>query len=124
MIKEYSKIRFLLFSAQVIIMFIFIFLSGVNIIRLILSPFTLFFVGTILFALNKKKTDYISFAIFTFGLVGSFTFFVNWWAVHLYESSYIYWYLMNNKLEFLFLIVSGLILTYLISRFFRIKNRK
>jgi hypothetical protein len=117
MAREYSKVRLLLFFALIVLLFIPICLSFYNrIIHLIFSPFILFFVGTILFALNKKWTDYISFAIFTFGLIGSITIFISNWKIHVYESAYIYWYLMNNKLEIVFIIISSLVLTYLSKR--------
>ena len=123
--KEYSNIRVLLSVALVIL---FLILGGESSksreIQLNFLPITLFLVGTILFTLNRKWADYISFSIMTFVFVGSITIIVDNCRIvpKICEKDYLNWQLENNKLEIAFLIISGLVLTYLISNFFKVKN--
>lgn len=125
MTKEYSNIRLLLAIALGILISVPIVESSKSReISLNLLPIILFLVGTTLFALNRKWADYISFSIMTFGFVGSITIIVENCRIvpEICEKNYLNWQLENNKLEIAFLFVSSLILTYLISNFFKIKN--
>lgn len=76
-IKNYSKIRILLAIPLVIFAFVIftkIYSEYSQKNYFVIIPY---FIGTILFVLNRKLADYISFAIFTFGFSGFFAFWLN-----------------------------------------------
>lgn len=85
------------------------------------------FVGSILFTLNKRLSDYVSFSIFIFGVVSLITY--NFLSCKNYEVltsepclNFIRWNLFNNKIETSWLLLSIIILGILTMSFGCNKN--
>ncbi len=122
--KKYSTIRLLLsialgFLMSIVVLSLFSKTSSANFL-----PITLVLIGSVLFTLNRRCADYISFSIFIFGFVVSITYKID----HCLKSEScwesIYTSLANDKIELTYIFLSSLVLTFLIFSFYRNKNIK
>lgn len=119
--NKYSKIRMFLVAVLFIFFGVFALIPFISDFQLNL-PVVLFFIGSSLFAFNRKWSDYISFSIFVFGLVSSITYKIRHCLNSEFCGNAIYESLKFDKAETLFIFVSILIVAYLFTTFFRVKN--
>jgi hypothetical protein len=120
--SKYSKIRISL----IVLLFAFwiLFVLSETIYPTIsnILPILLVFIGSVLFVFNRRWSDYISFSIFVFGFVISITYKIKHCLNSEFCGNAIYESLTFDKVETLFIFVSILIVAYLFTTFFRVKN--
>ncbi len=114
-INKYSKIRFLL--SVVLCVFLMFVLVRINPLNLL--PSALILIGSILLILNKRRADYISFSIFVFGLVGTITYKIDGCLKSETCRNSIPNNLGFDIFEYVFILLSSMVLIFLISSFFR-----
>jgi hypothetical protein len=120
--KKYSKIRLILsilLALLLVIISIEIFSSGAY-----WFPVALILAGSILFSINKRWADYISFSVFVFIFIYAITFILESSLNTKFSSVSIYHILTTDKVGSFALILSGLISTFLATSFFRNTNLK
>ncbi len=117
--KKYSIIRLLLSIALSVLMLIVVF-SKTGYPNLL--PIALLLIGSILFTLNRKWADYISFSIFIFGFFASITYKIDYCLKNEPCWDSVYYNLVTNEIESFYTFLSGLILLFLIFNFLRNKN--
>lgn len=122
MTNKYSKIRISL--TVLLSVFWILFVLSVTIFPTIsnILPILLVFIGSVLFVLNRKWSDYISFSTFVFGFVISITGRIEYCLNSEFCGNAIYESLTLDKVETLFMFISILIVAYLLTTFFRVKN--